>query len=225
MAKLFSRKSKSIPSPITFCLVVEGVKTEYNYFRDAKADFDKLQRYYQTRATNAGYMRIPSCSLLVKCAGGRSFVNVVSTAIRQTGLGHRKVWCVVDADFYVRLQGKDKADADAKYNEAVAKGVDIIFSRPCFEVWFRHHFNRQTSAWINGDTSKQRICRLWPDYMNKPQRHWELLLPQIEVALANAQAVRQHFNIPPSLVENCDASTDVDWLIRELFFDDEIYDQ
>jgi hypothetical protein len=214
----FERKSKRRLPPITYCVVVEGIKTEANYFGDAKAEFDRLQRDLREAAKNSGNLNTRDCSLLIVVAGGRSFVNVVQKALEQVGLGHEKIWCVVDADFYVRLTGLQRQEADHEYKRALRAGIDIVFSRPCFEVWFRHHFNAETSAWVDGSTSKQRIAALWPAYNTKPDQHWDLLKDRCTQAFANAQQVRISHGCPPATVEDCDASSDVDWLLMDLFF-------
>jgi len=214
--KRFERKSKQRLSPFTYCIVVEGIKTEKNYFNDYKVEFDAHQRQLQQQARNNGKLQTRDCFLIVKPAGGRSFENVAKMALDQLDLGHQKVWCVVDADFYVRLTGAELQKAKAIHQRAANAGVDFVFSRPCFEVWFRNHFNADASAWIDGDTSKQNIQKLWPDYELKPNSHWALLKTRLESALLNAKIVRQKHSIPPNAVKDCDACSEVDRLLSEL---------
>lgn len=215
----FERKSKRRPSPVTYCVVVEGEKTEANYFHDIKAEFDKLQRRNRILAQNNGVIDTKDCSLVVKVAGGMSFHHVVSVAIEQVQTGHSKVWCVVDADFYVRLTGLEKKRADEIFEKALGVGIDLIFSRPCFEVWFIQHFSNSTRALQTGQRAKLEISKLWPDYVKKPTDHWNLLRDRVSlVAIPNATAVRKSHRCPPNLVYDCDASSEVDWLIMTLFF-------
>jgi len=201
---------------MTYCVVVEGEKTEKLYFDDAKFEFDGRQRAEQEAARNLGELSPRSCSLVVVVAGGRSFENVISKALQQTNVGHEKIWCVVDADFYARLQGKQRKDADKAYKAALAKGIDVVFSRPCFEVWFRHHFNADSSAWVDGDTAKAGLAKLWPEYLLKPTKHWDLLKPRQDIAISNAGAVRKRHSCPPAQVQDSDACSEVDRLILEL---------
>jgi hypothetical protein len=212
----YARRSKERPAQVTYCIVVEGERTEKNYFTDAKTEFQQLQRKRMLERINAGQHNVVAAVLTVEVAGGRSFENVVRKALDQVGLGYKKIWCVVDADFYVRLQGKQRRDADATYRSALEAGIDIIFSRPCFEVWYRHHFNPDSSALVDGDRAKKEVQRIWPEYLTKPERHWELLRDRLpDHALPNARRVRTAHGRRP--VEECDSSTDVDWLIYELF--------
>lgn len=210
--------SKKRLAPITYCIVVEGEKTEKRYFDDLKAEFDQYRRHLKYRFKESLGLDIPDCHLVVKHAGGRSFENVLRKAIDEVDSGHSKIWCVVDADFYVSLQGKQLKDAEVAHRNAEKNNIEVILSRPCFEVWFRHHFNADTSAWVDGETAKANIQKIWPDYDLKPRRHWDLLRERlVDKAFDNAKLVRKHHGCPEKSVSECDASSEVDWIIYELF--------
>ena len=141
---------------------------------------------------------------------------MIDTALAQLDAGYRKIWCVVDADFFVHLTGKQRAAAERAYNQALGSKIDVIFSMPCFEVWFRRHFNAESSSWENGDRAKAEIAKIWPGYLLQPSRHWELLRDQLRShALPNARKARLIRGNRPA--ECSDASTDVDRLIYDLF--------
>jgi hypothetical protein len=211
------RSNQRRPERITYWVVVEG-HTEDRYFTDAKAEFDELQYSHIVEARNKGVAQAKICRLTVECANGFSFENVIGIALNQVDKGHTKIWCVVDADFYARLTGKEKTNAANLYHKALKAGIDVIFSRPCFEVWYRLHFERKDSPWADGKTAKANIAKLWPEYETKPDKHWDMLRGKLEVAIENAEAVRNSKGIPPKLVEDCDASTNVDQVLMDLLF-------
>ena len=198
-------------------MVVEGQKTEKLYFDDAKVEYNRMQHDRAVAGRAAGKPDVVERSLTVVSAGGGSFAGVLRHGLDQLSVGHERVFVVADADTYVGLSGRSRGDADKVYGEALGKGIEVILSNPCFEVWFRHHFNADRSAWTDGAAAKAALRRLWPEYESKPERHWELLHDRLPEAIRCAERVRGLHGSPPRPVEDCNASTAVDWLLIELF--------
>ncbi len=198
MANPLKRTSRPVKMRRTLCIVVEGQKTEKNYFTDAKAEFN-IDR---------------EAVLNIFAASGGSASNILSKAIDQVKLGHDQIWCVLDADTF-----GTKADLQ-KLAQAQRAKITVIFSNPCFEVWYRLHFTNSHGPLANGDEAKAEVKRLMAKNIKSPRSDWR----DLRAILAGGkpfenslQAKTQH-GIPPALCLQSNSSTDVDVVLIELGF-------
>lgn len=198
MANPLKRTSRHVKVRKTLCIVVEGQKTEKNYFTDAKAEF------------NVGREAV----LNVFAATGGSASNILSKAIDQVKLGHDQIWCVLDADTF-----GTRADFQ-KLAQARRAKITVIFSNPCFEVWYRHHFTNSHGALANGDEAKAEVKRLMAKHIKSPRSDWRDLRDILAsgAPFDNASQVKGQHGIPPAVCLQSNSSSDVDIVLVELGF-------
>ena len=198
MPNPLKRQSKPRAQRRTMCIVVEGQRTEKRYFQDASAEFNQN-----------GVVR-----LNVEPANGGSPAQILDKAIQQTKLGHEKIWCILDADTF-----ETKADHQ-KLAQALRCKIEVIFSNPCFEVWYRLHFTNSHGALTNGDAAKAEVKRLMEKHIKVPRSDWLALREILRAGtpVRNAAAVKARHGIPPSQCLLANSSTDVDIVLHALGF-------
>ena len=198
MPSPLKRTVKPVKMRKTLCVVVEGQKTEKNYFTDAKAEY------------NLGREGV----LTVFAASGGSASNILSKAIEQVKLGHDQIWCVLDADTF-----GTKSDLQ-KLAQAQRAKIRVIFSNPCFEVWYRQHFSNSHGPLPNGDAAKAEVKRLMAKHIKSPRSDWRDLREILAAGtpFQNAVRVKKQHGIPPAACLQSNSSSDVDIVLIELGF-------
>lgn len=195
-----NRLSRSRPKRFirrTICIVVEGEKTEKEYFDDLVKERN----------------RVAEERITVIAAGGGSVAQILSKAIEQLGLGHDQVWCVLDADLF----GKNKLDK-SRLELALRSDVKVVFSNPCFEVWYRLHFSDSHGELANGNAAKAEANRLMKKLTQKHGSAWHGLKALLDsgAPFRNAELVRKRHNIEPGESRHANASSCVDQILIEL---------
>lgn len=94
--------------------------------------------------------------------------------------------------------------------------IELVTSNPCFEVWYRHHFEENGSSFENCAAAKRHVARLWGGYDVKPQSPYDQLRSRLDQARSNARRVRSAFGAAPSPLGIPNASTLVDRIFDEI---------
>jgi len=97
-------------------------------------------------------------TLVERAAGLKKEANGKARKLKDDNQKYQEVWCVFDVDEHPLIpEAKD---------QAMANGIELAISNPCFELWALLHFQDQR-AHIER-RSVQRLCRqLMPGYEKK----------------------------------------------------------
>ena len=116
-------------------IVVEGEKTEYNYFRSLKQD-----------------LRLSTLQIEVEAAAGGKSGDCRKIVAKAKALKERKkpdrVYCVFDGD---RPEFKEAVTNIEKYK------MQAVTSVPCFEFWYLLHFCYTSSPFEKCDRVSKRL--------------------------------------------------------------------
>lgn len=135
------RKSCRVSANILY-IISEGAKTEPIYLRELERHFRETLRY----------------RLKILCAPHTDPVGLVKDALEylKECESQDEVWCFFDRD--------DNQDGQLKEATLLAKDkVHIVFSNPCFELWYYLHFH-YSAAQDDQREMKRRIKTLIPGY-------------------------------------------------------------
>jgi len=177
-----------------FLIVCEGGKTEPIYFRALCKD----QRLTAAEVRVCGE----------EC--GSHPGSVVASAKQERDEAREPfdhVWCVFDRDEH---EGVESVREDARQSR-----LHVAFSNPCFEIWFRLHFEFSTAPIerddVISDLGKPRFLGAY----EKSADVYPDLLESQPTAIANARKLRKYHNdVNEGRPEN--PYTDVDVLVTEL---------
>ena len=111
--------TRSISKMWIFC---EGEKTEIHYFNHLKSD-----------------LRIRKLQIKVNCSDDKNALGVVKYALKFLERKRDYVPGDIIACVFDRDQNSSE-DIESAKKLASHKGIDIIFSNPCFEFWIPSHF-------------------------------------------------------------------------------------
>jgi len=203
------RRSRNKESRSYFLIVVEGEKTEHNYFNSLKLD-----------------LALTTIDIKVVSACGGDPLEVINKAhklfqdnIRESKKGNTlkfdKVFCVFDDDN--KIKKFQEALLKAKENNFVA-----ITSIPCFEFWILLHYCYTTSYFGNyqelcprleTEMRKSGVLKKGELYDKSDIKLYEKLKPKLEDALSNANKLEQKH---PNEDGCTNPSTKVHILVKEL---------
>lgn len=194
------RPPRLFPKPLIL-IVCEGEKTEPEYFNGFRI----------SRLMNRKRIRVISS----KDCGGNDPKTIVQCAKRMRrefrqdeGLYYDTVWCVFDRDKHTT------------YNQAIdqahANYFKVIFSNPCFDLWYLLHF-RQRNAHITCDEVLHQLRQpnRIPNYQKGMENIFNLLINLQQKAIERAQDLR-HIHQNNYDPESTNPSTTVDILMKFL---------
>ena len=178
----------------------EGKQTEPSYFNHIR---QKLRISKDAlKVQGLGYDPLS----LVKCAARHK-----SKAERDK-IPFEEVWCVLDCDNHPNIQ--------EAFEEAERHKIKVIFSNPCFEIWYLFHFKKQT-AFIERDKALKELKSFFTEYEKSMEKNtgikfYELLQNHFLTACENVEEIRnEHKNNGKQETEN--PSTKADSLVKYLF--------
>ncbi|HWB02135.1 MAG TPA: RloB family protein [Verrucomicrobiales bacterium] len=187
-----------------YLIVVEGEKTEHDYFTGLRA---KLE--------------LKSADVVVLQVGKTDPNGMVAEAIRLRDkredeakkslvrARYDEVWVVFDTEAKDHPRAKQ---LPAAFNRARAQGVLIAPSNPSFEFWLLLHHEATTKYLLDAAAAIKALKKHLPKYQ-KRALPLEDLLERLKTACKNAAACRKHH-------EDCQGdgnpSTDVHLLVRSL---------
>ena len=151
-ARLGPTLSRRAPTrdPIPYILVVcEGSVTEREYL-------DGLRQHFASRLIKVEFDGGAVPMTLAQMAVRRWAES--SASAKQHGdqfLRFDEVWCVFDVD--------DHPNVDAAKHIAVAAGIDLAISNPCFELWLLLHF-ADHSAYLSRQNARKKLKTHVPNY-------------------------------------------------------------
>ncbi|GAB2820391.1 RloB family protein [Lentzea nigeriaca] len=93
--------------------------------------------------------------------------------------GFDEYWCVVDVDDF---------DIDEAVAVAVATGISLAVSNPCFEVWLILHFADCTAGIASPMAAAEKLRRHLPRY-SKGVLDFALFAERVDKAVARAKAL------------------------------------
>lgn len=193
------------PNADSYLIVMEGTKTEPNYFA-------QLAEHVIEAA--GGQLHVETVGT------GRNHQALVAEAKRIDGedaLNYQHVWLVFDCD------GKP-GDFDAAIREAKDAGYEVAWSNQCFEYWVCLHFNRFDTALSRSDwlAKAEELFKTHKMPGDGYAKNREDLYDVLQKAPAKpdqakkwARSIRSHYprGTKCSAMDPC---TRVDMLVREL---------
>lgn len=185
--KNLKRQPKNLKPRAKILIVCEGEVTEKEYF-------DYLKKMY----------RLNTAEVKIKEDGGSSpnsvfkdALDLYNRSLKRDQVSYDIVYCVYDRDeFSQHADVKNKIEQQANFN--------LIFSDPCFEVWYLFHYDALTKPFIkNGSkTASQQVKSQANKLLNSTgSNHLEYLFCKTEEAIKNAKSnAKQNISNPYSNV-------------------------
>lgn len=94
------------------------------------------------------------------------------------------IWLVFDHDNYPRLE--------ESFTKIEKEGFKYVFNSICIEYWFILHFEKCGRAFHSASEASNYLKQgYWPEYRKTKINHYQHLKKLIEVAIANAQNLRE----------------------------------
>jgi hypothetical protein len=156
-------------------IVCEGTKTEPEYFRHLGSLHRTVLRMDIRPAGVDPKALVERAVEIMKAA------EMDAQRKGDSHLSYDSVWCVFDVDDHRRL-------SDAK-QQALANGIKLAISNPCFELWFLLHFQDHMS-YIHRDKLSKLLCtKHLPSY--RKGAPVEELEPRYQSAVARASQLNK----------------------------------
>ena len=134
-----------------FLLYCEGEATEPDYF----TGFARYLRSSLIEVEIADQRRKDPKRLVELAKDRRTSANREAARARDDSLRYDEVWCIFDCDEHTRF--------NAAVNQAVANGLGLAASNPCFELWILIHFKDQY-PFISCRKAYSSVKTYLPDY-------------------------------------------------------------
>lgn len=136
------RRGPTRETKLRFLIVCEGRVTEPRYFLQLR---HLLKSLVDLEVLPGGDPKI----LVERAVQKRKEADKAAHQKHDSYLSYDEVWCVCDVDEHARLN-------DA-LQQALANGIEVALSNPCFELWALLHFQDQTAHIERG--AVQHLCR------------------------------------------------------------------
>lgn len=166
-------------------IVTEGSQTEPKYFE-----------HFKTRQNNIDIRVVGSRS----SAGETDYVSLVRKAREYqernqlSAATGDSVWVIADADVNYN-NPKPIAEKNSKLNQARKmadnKGINLLLSSPCFEVWLLLHY-QYTTKFIKDYADMKSVLQKYIPTYTKTADVYELINDRTKTAIENAKRVEQH---------------------------------
>jgi hypothetical protein len=179
-----------------FLIVCEGAATEPAYFDEVKARL-RMQgiRIEHPESTHPAGLLEAAIGWMEESAADK--------------LPYHQTWLVFDTEGVHDIRKQQVKEIGPK---ARAAGIEIAHSTPSFEFWLLLHFIHTTEPFASAKEVLRVLKTKWPKY-NKALTRASDLMRLVPEAVTRAQLCRNHH---ASFDSQCNPSTDVDRLIREL---------
>ena len=191
----FRRRPPSVEPRACVLLVCEGKKTEPNYFKSLRKE-----------------LRLTTVEVEV-VGQGAAPKTVVKRAVDLLKAGkhdYDHVWCIFD----VEQRGKNPSIHPA-LDQAVANGIDVALSNPCFEYWFILHFADCGKQLVGPKGVLHELAKHVPNY-SKDWDIFETLWPSVDDAIGRAKAIKKSHEAAGTARHHRDPSTEVDEVVELL---------
>lgn len=166
-------------------IVTEGSQTEPKYFE-----------HFKTRQNNIDIRVVGSRS----SAGETDYVSLVRKAREYqernqlSAAAGDSVWVIADADVNYN-NPKPIAEKNSKLNQARKmadnKGINLLLSSPCFEVWLLLHY-QYTTKFIKDYADMKSVLQKYIPAYTKTADVYELINDRTKTAIENAKRVERH---------------------------------
>lgn len=166
-------------------IVTEGSQTEPKYFE-----------HFKTRQNNIDIRVVGSRS----SAGETDYVSLVRKAREYqernqlSAATGDSVWVIADADVNYN-NPKPIAEKNSKLNQARKmadnKGINLLLSSPCFEVWLLLHY-QYTTKFIKDYADMKSVLQKYIPTYTKTADVYELINDRTKTAIENAKRVERH---------------------------------
>lgn len=167
------RQSKGLKLRAKVLIVCEGQKTEEEYF-------GYLRKKY----------RLSTTEVIIKEDGGSSpnsvfkdALDLYNRSLKRDQVSYDIVYCVYDRDeFSQHADVKNKIEQQANFN--------LIFSDPCFEVWYLFHYDALTKPFMKkgSKTASQQVKSQANKLLSSTGSNYlEYLFNNTEEAIQNAK--------------------------------------
>jgi hypothetical protein len=115
-----------------------------------------------------------------------------------------------------KRQSLAKALRLARHND-----INVCLSNPAFEVWLLSHFERSAGFYLDGGAVIVKLNRHWVknfsmEYHKADDRLYHRIAGSTSVAIANAQWVRETHHREKRDMVDCNSSTEVYLLVKQL---------
>lgn len=177
-----SKKRKIKPVVL---IVTEGSKTEpgyFNHFRTRQKNIDVRVIGSRTSAGETDY------NSLIRKAKEYQDKDDLSSENGDT------VWIVADGDVNYNnpnpIEKKDVALSNAR-KLAKQKGMEMVISNPCFELWYLLHFRYTTGFFKDYEAVRKLLTEHIPNY-EKANDVFPILEEYVDVAVRRAKQLEEY---------------------------------
>jgi hypothetical protein len=164
-------------------LACEGTVTESNYFRSI---FRELINNHNIAKTSL---------IIVKHShtDPKGVLSDLEKALENDDEFEHK-WIVIDRDeMQPNGGGHEVENFNGAISSANAKGIQVAYSNPSFELWYLLHFEYRNSP-IDRDAVIKELKK-YVDYTKNSQTIYQEILPLQEVAIANAKRLKATYEV------------------------------
>ena len=120
------------------------------------------------------------------------------------------VLCDLDNTLDAYYQKTPTIEAQNFAKKLKENGIELILSKPCFEIWLLLHFRYSTHGYQNNHEVLNELSNQWPEY-RKNIESFQNLQNRCGMAVENALRLKQFHKETKGtdVVEKCNPSTDV----------------
>lgn len=183
-------------------IVVEGKKTEKQYFTNLKISFHKLTLHVEVHPGIGKYDALSLVKYASELKKKDLNNNVWDEQIDQ-------IWVVCDTEGVQNVRKIQSAKMLASRN-----GIKLALSNPCFEYWGILHYQKTFRPFQTPEKVKQYLREAYIPGYEESMDLFALTKDRINFALGNVNELRNENN--DHWRKNCNPSTDVDGLITNL---------
>ena len=148
-------------------------QTEQNYFKE----FNQTQKNY-TILPARGNSTDPKGSV-------EDTINSMQKSKMEPKEGDL-AFCLFDSD----TDAKKQEQIDQAVSRAKQKGIEVLLSVPCFEVWFLQHFQYSTGQ-LTGNQAIRALKKFIPEY-EKSKSVFFQLESSVDIAVDHAKRLEKH---------------------------------
>ena len=184
-------------------IVSEGSKTEpiyFNHFKDRNKNIQILLSSEGRKQRKTDYKHIVNEAI--------RFIDENDLSVEDGDT----FWCVCDADVDTNTPGAAVVKASQLAEAKIAadrNNINMIFSNPCFELWFLLHFEYTTKQFRGYDEILKSLLKHIKDY-DKNTSIFSSVKDKIDVASRNSIQLSNFQLQQKNLTENSDDSLLID---------------
>lgn len=150
-------------------------QTEQNYFKE----FNQTQKNYTIQPASGN------------STDPKGIVEDTINSIQKSKMEPKEgdlAFCLFDSD----TDAQKQEQIDQAVSRAKQKGIEVLLSVPCFEVWFLQHFQYSTGQ-LTGNQAIRALKKFIPEY-EKSKSVFFQLESSVDIAVDHAKRLEKHHN-------------------------------